>query len=274
VTEWNYPGNNSGQFSKQLRELYIGGTSSEKYVFIGDADLNRVTAFDLNGNYVRKLTLSPYWGTGALTSLHGRDSYIYITGDYKKIVKTDIHFQNPYTLEMHCNTPSDLAIDHTTGWLFTIEGCGSIGNIIKYDTEGIFIEKILDIPQGTSFSRINLSDGKLYLSESWGHNCSNVKVYDFSGNFIRNIGTCGQAEDEIYRPYDVAIDSSGNVWVTDDTCRIKKFSSTGSHINTFGECGGGNYGAGTSYYHTIYIDSSVKLYAVPHQKQRINIYQP
>ena len=66
-----------------------------------------------------------------------------------------------------------------------------------------------------------------------------VHVYSINGSFVKTIGTNGSAEDELSNNQYVAIDSYGNVWVTDSKpnvsygCEYLKFNSSGVYQDTF-----------------------------------------
>jgi len=60
-----------------------------------------------------------------------------------------------------------------------------------------------------------------------------VQVFDSEGAFLRMFGTTDD-------PEGLAIDSSGNVYVADETPKIRKFSSAGTALLTWGSYGTGN----------------------------------
>lgn len=71
------------------------------------------------------------------------------------------------------------------------------------------------------------------------------------GTFITNWGTQGSAVSQLKYPMDVAVDSSGNVYVTDTSNhRIQKFSNYGTYIRSWGGFGSGdgqfNYPSGVA----------------------------
>ena len=59
--------------------------------------------------------------------------------------------------------------------------------------------------------------------------------------FAQAFGTSGSGPGQFNTPYDVAVDSSGNVWVADyDNARVQEFTGKGQFIQTFGTAGDGN----------------------------------
>gem|GEM_PF-4442565 len=60
-----------------------------------------------------------------------------------------------------------------------------------------------------------------------------IQVFDSDGNFLRQFGTYGSGDGELYEPYCLALDSDDNVYVTDyQNNRVQKFTSAGEWIRT------------------------------------------
>src|SRR5256885_15249334 len=59
--------------------------------------------------------------------------------------------------------------------------------------------------------------------------------------FITAWGTYGSGNGQLYNPYDVAVDASGNVYVVDtNNHRIQKFTSNGAYLSKWGTLGSGS----------------------------------
>jgi Tol biopolymer transport system component len=134
---------------------------------------------------------------------------------------------------------------------------------------------MLRAPNGTA---VNESNGKLYVAET-DQNDSRISVFDSSGTFLRAFGQdvvesgpgetgtgfeiCVPANGDVCKrgtqfaprhggvmnaPSGVALDSSGNVYVSDDTERVQKFDADGNFLLAFGqdvvESGPGDTGTG------------------------------
>jgi sugar lactone lactonase YvrE len=101
------------------------------------------------------------------------------------------------------------------------------------------------------------ASGNIYVADAW------CKVFKFNsnGNYVTTIGTSKLASGngDMIDPQDVAIDSSGNIWVVDlGNSRVQEFSSSGIYLSQFG-----SYGTGPgqfTYINDIAFDSSGNIY--------------
>ncbi len=67
-------------------------------------------------------------------------------------------------------------------------------------------------------------------------------VFDISGNFLFQFGSGGAGPGQFADPWAVDVDSSGNIYVTDNGAnnRIQIFDSSGNYISEFGGTGAGD----------------------------------
>ena len=99
-----------------------------------------------------------------------------------------------------------------------------------------------------------------------------IKKFDSDGNFITSWGTEGTGDGQFLHAHGIDIDSSDNVYVSDDDRNnIQKFDSDGNFITKWGSEG---YGDGQFWLpHDIAIDSSDNVYVVDsgnvHEKKDI-----
>ncbi len=87
------------------------------------------------------------------------------------------------------------------------------------------------------------SGGVLWVSDGAGHRVGKFheSVSKETERFIRNVTTTGTGNPGLSDPVGVALDSSGNVWVADESAdRLIEYSPEGAFIQTFGSEGTGN----------------------------------
>jgi hypothetical protein len=107
-----------------------------------------------------------------------------------------------------------------------------------------------------------------------------VEVFNTSGSFIRAIGagyngvsgtpgSSGSGNGQFNLPYDVAADSSGNIWVVDQgNQRVEEFTSAGNFIRSIGA--GGIYTNGSFYYPVgVAVDSQNNVWVADEGNNRI-----
>jgi tripartite motif-containing protein 71 len=81
--------------------------------------------------------------------------------------------------------------------------------------------------------------GNVYVARL-GHN-STDKFTD-SGEFIKSWGSKGSGDNRIVHPWGIAIDSSGNLLITEQEGIIKKFTNEGKFITKWGSRGSEGFG--------------------------------
>jgi hypothetical protein len=79
-------------------------------------------------------------------------------------------------------------------------------------------------------------DGSVYVSDSGN---GRVQVFTADGRFVRQFGSFGSGRGQLLRPFDLAIDGTGNVYVEDDQAQtMSKFSPAGRFTWTIGGASG------------------------------------
>ncbi|MEO5661885.1 MAG: NHL repeat-containing protein [Nocardioides sp.] len=75
-------------------------------------------------------------------------------------------------------------------------------------------------------------DGEVYVSDSGN---ARVQVFTPDGGFVRQFGSYGEGDGQFHRPYDLAVDASGDVFVADDERQmLSGYSATGQTLWTIG----------------------------------------
>jgi DNA-binding beta-propeller fold protein YncE len=149
----------------------------------------------------------------------------------------------------------------------TLYGCSSqeeYSFISKWGTSGSGNLQF-DRPGGIAVD----SSGNVYVAEMGNHR---IQKFTSNGNYITKWGSFAvdypPANGQFRGPADVAVDSSGNVYVADAmNSRIQKFSSNGTFITKWGSFGSGNgqfdFPAGVA------VDSSGNVYVADTDNSRI-----
>jgi DNA-binding beta-propeller fold protein YncE len=81
------------------------------------------------------------------------------------------------------------------------------------------------------------SDGNLYVLDAEGS--AAVMVLAPSGNTVRSWGSHGSGRGQIENPRFLALDSTGNVYITQANWRVQKFSGDGAFLRAWGSYGRG-----------------------------------
>jgi DNA-binding beta-propeller fold protein YncE len=96
-------------------------------------------------------------------------------------------------------------------------------------------------------------------------------VFDSSGYFLFKFGSSGKGNGQFDNPLGVAVDSTGNIYVSDtDNDRIQVFDSSGKFLFWFGY-----YGTGNSQFDFptgISVDSTGNIYVADGDNSRIQVF--
>ena len=87
---------------------------------------------------------------------------------------------------------------------------------------------------------VTLHDNQVYVCDADNHR---IQVFDLNFNFVRSIGSHGKGRGEFDKPYDVKLDTAGNIYVADfKNSRVQVLDNSGHFIRTLGDEGERNLG--------------------------------
>ena len=102
----------------------------------------------------------------------------------------------------------------------------SNGELIKcIGKEGEF-----NVPRG-----VTLHDNQVYVCDTNNHR---IQVFDLNLYFVRSIGSHGKGRGEFNAPYDVKLDTAGNIYIAEyNNSRVQVLDNSGHFIRTLGDEG-------------------------------------
>ena len=101
------------------------------------------------------------------------------------------------------------------------------GRLIKCTGERGKKNGEFDDPRG-----LTLYDNEVYVCDSGNHR---VQIFDLDLNFVRSIGSGGEGRGEFNEPYDIDIDTFGNLYVAEwGNGRVQVMDRSGQFIREFG----------------------------------------
>jgi DNA-binding beta-propeller fold protein YncE len=110
-----------------------------------------------------------------------------------------------------------------------------------FDRSGKFIRNIthdsLERPTGIA---IDVVRRRLYVADSSRRTSDNhvIRIFDLDGNYLKHFGGQGSEEGKFFFPTYLALDGSGDLYVTDTmNARVQIFDAEGRHRKTIGERG-------------------------------------
>jgi DNA-binding beta-propeller fold protein YncE len=156
-----------------------------KYAYVADSSNDRIVKFDTNGNFIKS------WGT---------------------LGSGDGQFDKPVTAII--DSKGDIIVNDR-----------GTNRVQKFDSDGNFILKFGSTGTGNSqfkgvehmatdkYDNIYVNDPQ---QEKYGGSMEpTVKKFDTNGNFITKFGALGKGDGQFTDPEHLAIDSDGNVYVSD-----------------------------------------------------------
>ena len=211
-------------------------TYAEGKVYVVSEDSERVYVFDEKGKSLFTFGSegsgdgqfkNPY---GIASGYNGDDLEIFVTDpDTDRVTVFDENGTYKRKFWSENGNPRGIVVDDN-GSVY-VSDSSSLVNI--FDLDGNKIRTISGIPgdpYGLSIFGNRLAVGNSSSDHNW------VRIYDLNGSLIKQFGSEGNGQGEFNRPFNVAYDDNGSLWVTDyGNHRIQVFDQNGTFVKRFGE---------------------------------------
>jgi streptogramin lyase len=225
ITKWGEWGQDNGQFYLPNRIAI----DREGYVYVSDWSLHRVQKFGPNGDYITQWG-SEGSGDGQFNHIDGiaisdnGDVYVADNGDINDPEDTDNYRIQKFT-------PVD---DGNGGYNYVFDmAWGSKG---KRDGEFNYLRDITIDRNGNLYA---VDSGLGYEPETVESH--RIQKFTLDGQFITTWGSEGDGPGNFFGPTMIAIDGSGNAYVSEQgNDRVQKFSAQGEFLLEWGSEGTGN----------------------------------
>ncbi len=239
VTKWGSTGSGHGQFNVPLGVA----VDASGHVFVADAHNDRIQKFRSDGTFVTQ------WGSNG--SGDGQFSFpvgvavdgsgnVYVADTNNERIQK---FTNTGTFLTKWGSgpePGGVAVD-ASGNVFVAESNGS--RIDKFTNTGTFLltfgtegsgDGEFANPVGVAVDgsgNVFVADGSFFFP---GNN--RIQKFTNAGSFLTKWGSPGSGDGQFDQPQGIAVDGSGNVFVTEGShnTRIQKFTNTGTFLGQWG----------------------------------------
>jgi DNA-binding beta-propeller fold protein YncE len=301
VAKWGKPGRGAsllhgGEFAAPMYGLAV---DRQGCLFVVDNGNNRVQKFDNNGNFIL------LWGsfgsananfhnpTGIACDANG-DVYVVDTNNHRvqkfdgKLGSYLMKFGTRGNGEGQFSSPWGIAVDQVRGYIYVVDSANF--RIQKFDLSGEFImqwgsfganDGQFYFPRGIA---VDQADGSVYVVDMGNHR---VQKFDTSTNVLPQLlakwgGGLGpghasdpraQEPGQFRSPWGIAVDSQGDVYVTDTgNHRVQKFDREGNFITQWG--GFGNGDGQFNFPYGIAVDAKGSVFVVDSGNTRVQQFMP
>ena len=153
----------------------------------------------------------------------------------------------------------------------------------EFNAEGKFLQKFGTKASGSSKGTEFVTPegiaiapgGMIWVSDTGGGRIGEFResVSSESERFVRNVATTGTGNPGLSAPMGLAVDSSGNLWATDQTPkRVLEYSPEGAFLKSFGQAGSGEGQLETPK--GLAIGPEGDLYVVDRGNNRVEVFSP
>ena len=290
------PGSTNGSFHFPQGIAFDGSGN----FYVTDSYNNRVQKFDLQGNFITYIGASaPNFGSanGSFyypqgVAVDGSGNFYVADNSNNRVQKFDS--QGNFITYIGASAPSSSAANGSFHYpkAVAFDGSGNfyvadLGNnrVQKFDSQGNFITYIGASAPSSSSANGSFNSpydvavdgsGNVYVADLFNNR---VQKFDSQGNFITYIGASApsysSANGSFNSPYGVAVDGSGNVYVSDtQNNRVQKFDSQGNFITYIGASAPSSSSANDSFSSPfgVAFDGSGNIYVADYGNNRVVVY--
>jgi streptogramin lyase len=210
---------------------------------VGDSYIFSLVAKDSYGN---NIDLSPSWNVeGEIGEVSSEYYYPYSIEGEKKGAKGIKYMSSSYSASAHF-TAKAAGTGALIAKLGSFEARATIqvvsftpySFVTSWNTK---VDSVNMSPRGIGVDNAGNIWATMYSSDFSGYETNYtgyVNKYDSSGKFILSLGTAPTDEGVLKMPIDIAFDSAGNIYVSDQyDSKIKKYDNSGNFITAWGGTG-------------------------------------
>jgi DNA-binding beta-propeller fold protein YncE len=287
LTQWGSFGSSTGQFDG-LANVALDSAGN---VYTTENTTNRIQEFSAGGIYQNTWGSSGS-GSGQLNTPNGlaidaTTSAVYVADEINNRIEAFFFAGGAFSIgslgsgvgQLH--VPAAVAIhgaDNSTGVLYVADSNNN--RIEVFEGNGTHLNQWGSAGTGNgNFNSpvalaINSAGTTVYVLDKGN---TLIQVFTSAGTFVTQWGSVGTGNGQfnfaVTFPQGLAVDASGNVFVTDTgNNRIQKFSATGTYLTQFGTSGSGN--GQMSNPSGVAVDSLGDVYVADAGNSRVQLFQP
>ncbi len=282
VGNWGREGSGDGEF----RFPQGVAVDSSGNVYVADRNNDRMQKFTPGGVLLKKWGTNGEgegefeWPSGVAVDTSG-NVYVADTSNHRiqKFTSEGVfltEWGNWGSGDGKFNEPRGVAVDGS-GNVYVLDYVNQ--RIQKFTSQGAFLKKWgrpgsgdgeFHYPGGIAVDPVP-GGGNVYVAEDGDNH--RIQKFTSEGAFLTKWGSWGEEDGQFEFPCGLAVDSSGNVYVTDPgNHRIQKFTSEGVFLKKWGTAGSGD-GAFDSPL-GVAVDTSGNVYVVEMGNNRIQKFRP
>lgn len=231
-------GNGVGEMSEPRSIHY---SAHGNFLIVSNTINNRISKYDLDGNFISEFGVTgnsdgqfdnPY----GLTADSSGNIYVADSNNQRvQVFQEDGTFIRAFGTsdpgDYHFDYPKDVEVLDNGDIIVTSQNTPKIK---KFDSNGTFISEWGENGNGgqqfiSPEYLTKAADDTIWVTD-W--NQKRLQHFTSSGVFEDVIGNSGTTDGKFANPYSVDFDSTGNMYVLDNTGRVQKFDEDGNYVST------------------------------------------